>query len=88
MLAKMKFVGDEFACSEGNEMIYVVGGYGSDGYGLSPAEDYVPDKNEWTLIEKLRKPWGPCFGGKRSGFYTQVCQIRRKRLSRFWAQPR
>ncbi|KAK8962372.1 hypothetical protein KSP40_PGU000525 [Platanthera guangdongensis] len=35
--------------------------------GLSPAET-VPDKNEWTLIEKLRKPWGPCFacnyGGK------------------------
>ncbi|KAK8937413.1 F-box/kelch-repeat protein SKIP20 [Platanthera zijinensis] len=68
MLAKMKFVCYDFACSEVNRLIYIMGGYGSDGYGLSSTEVYDPNKNEWTLIEKLRKPRGHCFacnyGGK------------------------
>lgn len=68
VLAKMKFGRYDFACSEVNGMIYAVGGYGSDGNGLSVAEVYDPDKNEWTLIDDLRRPRYGCFacsfGGK------------------------
>ncbi|KAK8949479.1 F-box/kelch-repeat protein [Platanthera zijinensis] len=68
MLAKMKVGRYDFACSEVNGMIYAVGGYGSNGDGLSVAEVYDPDKNEWTLIEDLRRPRYGCFacslGGK------------------------
>lgn len=51
----------DFACAEVNGMIYVVGGCGSNGESLSSAEVYDPEKNEWTLIESIRRPrWG-CF---------------------------
>jgi len=51
----------DFACAEVNGVVYVAGGYGSDGDCLSSAEVYDPEKNEWTLIESLRSPrWG-CF---------------------------
>nr|XP_010929773.1 F-box/kelch-repeat protein At1g67480 [Elaeis guineensis]XP_010929774.1 F-box/kelch-repeat protein At1g67480 [Elaeis guineensis]XP_019708447.1 F-box/kelch-repeat protein At1g67480 [Elaeis guineensis] len=61
MLAKMNVARYDFACAEVNGLIYAVGGYGSEGESLSSTEVYHPDKNEWTLIESLRRPrWG-CF---------------------------
>lgn len=60
-LARMNIARYDFACAEVGGMVYVVGGYGSDGENLSSAEVYDPDKNEWTLIESMRRPrWG-CF---------------------------
>uniref|UniRef100_A0A1D1ZD50 F-box/kelch-repeat protein At1g67480 n=2 Tax=Anthurium amnicola TaxID=1678845 RepID=A0A1D1ZD50_9ARAE len=51
----------DFACAEVNGVVYVVGGYGSNGESLSSAEVYDPEKNVWILIESLRRPrWG-CF---------------------------
>ncbi|XP_072950689.1 F-box/kelch-repeat protein At1g67480-like [Typha angustifolia] len=67
-LAKMNIGRYDFACAEVDGVVYAVGGYGSDGDSLSSAEAYNPDKNEWSLIESIRRPrWG-CFafsfGGK------------------------
>ncbi|XP_010250761.1 PREDICTED: F-box/kelch-repeat protein At1g67480 [Nelumbo nucifera] len=60
-LAKMNVARYDFACAEVDGMVYAVGGYGADGESLSSAEVYDPDKNEWELIESLRRPrWG-CF---------------------------
>lgn len=60
-LAEMNVARFDFACAEVNGVVYVVGGYGDDGDSLSSAEVYNPEKNEWTLIESLRRPrWG-CF---------------------------
>ncbi|KAG9446169.1 hypothetical protein H6P81_012297 [Aristolochia fimbriata] len=60
-LAKMNVARYEFACAEVDGLVYAVGGFGSDGESLSSAEVYDPDKNEWSLIESLRRPrWG-CF---------------------------
>lgn len=51
----------DFACTEVNGLVYVVGGYGIEGENLSSAEVYDPDSDKWTLIESLRRPrWG-CF---------------------------
>eukprot|EP00262_Sarcandra_glabra_P014040 TRINITY_DN4013_c0_g1_i2.p1 TRINITY_DN4013_c0_g1~~TRINITY_DN4013_c0_g1_i2.p1 ORF type:complete len:387 (-),score=67.89 TRINITY_DN4013_c0_g1_i2:23-1183(-) len=61
MLAKMNVARYDFACAEVDGTVYVVGGYGADGESLSSAEVYNPDKDEWTLIESIRRPrWG-CF---------------------------
>lgn len=59
--AKMNVARYDFACAEVDGMVYAVGGYGADGESLSSAEVYDPEKNEWSLIESLRRPrWG-CF---------------------------
>ncbi|KAK1294883.1 F-box/kelch-repeat protein [Acorus calamus] len=48
-------------------LIYVVGGYGTDGERLSSVEAYDPNRNEWTFIEPLRRPrWG-CFASAIQG---------------------
>ncbi|XP_077229469.1 F-box/kelch-repeat protein At1g67480-like [Tasmannia lanceolata] len=61
MLAKMNVARYDFACAEVGGVVYAVGGFGADGESLSSAEVYDPNKNEWTLIESLRRPrWG-CF---------------------------
>lgn len=61
LLAKLNVARHNFACAEVNGLIYAVGGFGSKGESLSSAEVYDPDKNEWSLIENLRRPrWG-CF---------------------------
>lgn len=60
-LSKMNVARFDFACAEVNGIVYAVGGYGSDGDSLSSAEVYDPEKNQWILIESLRRPrWG-CF---------------------------
>ncbi|KAF3787109.1 F-box/kelch-repeat protein [Nymphaea thermarum] len=60
-LSRMNVARYDFACAEVDGMVYVVGGYGSNGENLSSAEVYDPDKNEWTMIESMRRPrWG-CF---------------------------
>lgn len=51
----------DFACAEVNGAVYAVGGYGSGGDSLSSAEVYDPDRNEWRLIESLKKPRYGCF---------------------------
>lgn len=62
MIAKMNIARYDFACAEVDGLIYVVGGYGSQGTSLSSTEVYDPDTNKWTLIESIRRPrWG-CFG--------------------------
>ncbi|KAG6525483.1 F-box/kelch-repeat protein At1g67480-like [Zingiber officinale] len=60
-LAKMNVARYNFACTEVNGLIYVVGGVGSNGEILSSVEVYHPGKNIWSLVESLRRPrWG-CF---------------------------
>ncbi|XP_073013954.1 F-box/kelch-repeat protein At1g67480-like [Typha latifolia] len=67
MLAKMNNARYDFACAEVNGVVYAVGGYGADGDSLSSVEVYSPLKNQWTLIESLRKPrWG-CFACSSEG---------------------
>lgn len=61
MLAKMNIARYDFACAEVNGAVYAVGGYGSGGDSLSSAEVYDPDRNEWRLIESLKKPRYGCF---------------------------
>ncbi|XXG50247.1 hypothetical protein AAC387_Pa02g4294 [Persea americana] len=61
MLAKMNVARYDFACAEVDGMVYAVGGYGADGESLCSVEVYDPEKNDWTIIESLRRPrWG-CF---------------------------
>lgn len=60
-LASMNVARYDFACTEVNGLVYVVGGYGIEGESLSSVEVYDPDSDKWTLIESLRRPrWG-CF---------------------------
>lgn len=60
-LANMNVARYDFACAEVNGMVYVVGGYGTDGDSLSSCEVYNPENDTWSLIESLRRPrWG-CF---------------------------
>ncbi|EEC77152.1 hypothetical protein OsI_15607 [Oryza sativa Indica Group] len=67
-LAKMNVARRDFACAEVNGAVYVAGGFGSDGDGLSSVEVYDPQRNKWTIIESLRRPrWGSfacSFNGK------------------------
>uniref|UniRef100_A0A0D9W430 F-box domain-containing protein n=2 Tax=Leersia perrieri TaxID=77586 RepID=A0A0D9W430_9ORYZ len=67
-LAKMNVARRDFACAELNGSIYVAGGFGSDGDGLSSVEVYDSQRNKWTIIESLRRPrWGSfacSFNGK------------------------
>ncbi|KAJ6818983.1 F-box/kelch-repeat protein-like [Iris pallida] len=66
-LAEMNVTRFDFGCAEVNGVVYVVGGYGANGESLSSAEVYNPEKNEWTLIESLRRPrWG-CFACSLEG---------------------
>ncbi|KAL1216441.1 F-box/kelch-repeat protein [Cardamine amara subsp. amara] len=64
-LADLEVARYDFACTEVNGLVYVVGGHGVDGESLSSAEVYDPETGTWTFIESLRRPrWG-CFA---SGF--------------------
>ncbi|KAL5215940.1 hypothetical protein ABZP36_007341 [Zizania latifolia] len=67
-LAKMNVARRDFACTEVNGAIYIAGGFGCDGDGLSSVEVYDPQENKWALIERLCRPrWGSfasSFNGK------------------------
>ncbi|KAL5214127.1 hypothetical protein ABZP36_003279 [Zizania latifolia] len=70
-LAKMNDARRDFACAEVNGAIYVAGGFGSDGDGLSSVEVYDPQENKWTLIESLRRPrWGSFASSFDGKFYN------------------
>nr|CAD1820234.1 unnamed protein product [Ananas comosus var. bracteatus] len=60
-LARMNIARCDFACAEVDGLVYAIGGHGPNGNSLSSVEVYTPEKNQWTLIESLRRPrWG-CF---------------------------
>lgn len=70
-LASMNVARYDFACTEVNGLVYVVGGYGLDGESLSSVEVYNPDTNKWSMIESLRRPrWGGFACGFQGKLYV------------------
>lgn len=60
-LASMATPRFDFACTELNGLIYVIGGYSSTGDSLSSVEVYDPQTNKWAPAPSLHRPrWG-CF---------------------------